>query len=82
MTREVRHCVECGVEFMGTPRERLCPMHKREHILASRRLYREYLKQGGWCYDCGAPVENGRTRCPDCLKKYRERRKKGGKHAV
>lgn len=69
-------CRECGVEFMGGKKERYCPMCKHERINRSRRAYRRYLKKNGWCYDCGMPVKEGRTRCEKCLRKIADKKKK------
>jgi len=51
-------------------------MCKHEHLKASRRDYRKFLKKNGWCYDCGMPVKEGRTRCEKCLRKIADRQKK------
>ena len=69
--REVKRCAECGVEFIGDLGAKLCPMHEREMRLKMRRETRKYYKQQHMCYDCGRPVEPGKTRCPKCLEKHR-----------
>lgn len=70
--RCIRTCSECGVAFIGGPKETLCPMHKRERRLQKRKDYRAYYKNRGRCYDCGKPVVEGKTRCADCLEKHRK----------
>lgn len=71
LERTIRHCEECGVEFIGLPRQKLCPMHLLEHTRACQRDVRKYRKYRGLCYDCGRPVEEGKTRCSKCLAKIR-----------
>ena len=74
--RVVITCKECGVEFKGKPKERFCPRCKHEHAKASRKRYRAYLKANGWCYDCGMPVAEDRTRCRKCLDKIASYKKR------
>ena len=75
MKKIIRKCQDCGAVFIGPPKKLFCPMCTREHNLRSRRNLRKWYKENGWCYDCGRPVEPGKTRCAECLKKYRERKK-------
>ena len=70
--RVVRYCAECGVEFLGKPKQRFCPMHLHEHYLQSKKRHREWHKENGWCYDCGKEAAPGHTRCSECLKKLRD----------
>jgi predicted amidophosphoribosyltransferase len=51
-------------------------MCRHERNNRSRRAYRAWLKKEGFCYDCGMPVKEGRTRCEKCLKKIADRQKK------
>ena len=69
--RRVKICEECGVAFIGEHNAKLCPMHEREKRLGKRKDSRAYYKKKGWCYDCGKPVAEGRTRCENCLEKHR-----------
>ena len=71
-------CEECGVEFFGKPKQRFCPMHLREHHRENLRRERERKKKRGRCYDCGRPVEPGKSRCAACLAKNREHYKNIG----
>jgi predicted amidophosphoribosyltransferase len=51
-------------------------MCRHERTNRSRRAYRAWLKKEGFCYDCGMPVKEGRTRCEKCLRKIADRQKR------
>ncbi len=64
-------CVECGVEFLGKTPAKYCPMCRRERSRQQHKKYQDYLRENGWCLDCGAPVEEGRKRCRKCLDRFK-----------
>ena len=90
LERTIRTCEECGVEFIGKPRQRFCPMCLHEHYLQAKRRLRNWLVENGWCVDCGRKAAEGRVRCESCLEKCRslysnryskDYRRGGEKHA-
>ena len=69
---ETRICEVCGVEFVGKAPARLCPMHALEHRREVNRQHKQWLKDHGWCLDCGAPAVPGKVLCEKCAERRRE----------
>jgi len=69
---ETRICEVCGVEFVGKAPARLCPMHALEHKREVNRQHKQWLKDHGWCLDCGAPAAPGKVLCEKCAERRRQ----------